>query len=557
MEYVEWEGLNGRLSGDTNGRCHAPATAGGNRLSRLREALERRIRRWVHGPHAAAGERLTRFATALARAPYEDTLGQQLAETVADALEARGVALYLEERGTTTLKRVGLAGTLDLPAAVEPRTFASRNAGDAAGSEATEFGAPCCDPRFAKFTCVPAMAANGCIALLAVDLVASGGKQDPLGLRLAGLLVRHLALMAAEAARDRELAEPRAEIEALHGRLCAEVVEVHEAVRSAPAFRDIIGGSAALQSALAVVDSVARTDTSVLITGETGTGKELIARALHAQSLRHAGPLVSVNCPAIPRHLAESELFGHERGAFTDAVEARPGKFELADGGTIFLDEVADLPLEVQVKLLRVLQEREVQRIGSRRTRKLTLRVLAATNRDLLAEIRAQRFREDLYYRLATMVIHVPPLRDRCEDIPMLATHFLERAAAACGKQIDGFSGEALRILCRYPWPGNIRQLHNVVERAVLMCSGTVIAATHLADLAVNAASLPNHFTASIRDEKRRRIRAALEQAGGKQAAAARLLGISRSNLGRMMRTLGVSAPEARRSATLASALPD
>jgi transcriptional regulator with GAF, ATPase, and Fis domain len=282
-----------------------------------------------------------------------------------------------------------------------------------------------------------------------------------------------------------------------------------------------------------------------LITGETGTGKELIARAIHDLSPRRSGPLISVNCPAIPAGLAESELFGHERGAFTGAVEARAGRFELADRGTIFLDEIGELSVELQVKLLRVLQEREVQRIGSRKVSRIDVRIVAATNRDLRTEMRSGRFREDLFYRLAGMELRVPALRERTEDIPMLASFFLERAARTYQKPVSGFAPEALAALGRYNWPGNIRELEHVVERAVLLCTGTVIKPEHLSELAVSAR--PEETAASlrttIRAEKLRRVQAALAQTAGNRAAAARLLGMSPSNLSRLIKSLGWKPP--------------
>jgi len=319
-------------------------------------------------------------------------------------------------------------------------------------------------------------------------------------------------------------------------------------------FSDILGASAALDAVLTVVERVAPTMASVLITGETGTGKDLIARALHTHSPRHTGPFVCINCPAIPATLAESELFGHERGAFTNATDARPGRFELAHRGTIFLDEVADLPLELQVKLLRIVQDHETQRIGSRIVRKLDFRVVAATNRDLTAAMRSGEFREDLYYRLATVHVHLPPLRERPEDIPLLASFFCARAEATYQKAIRGFTSAAMSALRRHSWPGNVRELQHVIERAVLLCSEDVIGAEHLRDLAhhprASAVATAAHGSppivahhslgAALQNEKRRRITQALASTRGNQAAAARLLGISRSNLCRLLKRLDI-----------------
>ncbi len=361
-------------------------------------------------------------------------------------------------------------------------------------------------------------------------------------LTLLGIVAAQLAIALQNVEYVREIERQTAEIEELRKRLEAENVSLRAEVRAASQFKEIIGSSAALQHALARVESVAPTPLTVLITGETGTGKELIARAIHELSPRRSGPLICVNCAAIPTALAESELFGHERGSFTDAVETRPGKFELAAGGTLFLDEVAELPVSSQVKLLRVLEQREAQRLGGRKTYKVDCRVIAATNRDLKAEMRAGTFREDLYFRLNGMPVHVPPLRERVDDIPMLATFFLQRAATTYQKNVTGFTAEALAALGRYNWPGNIRELQHVVERAVLLCSGDVLRPQHLSDLAP-AADVPaalDSLSASLREEKARRVQFALAQCGGNQAAAARLLGMSRSNFGRLLKSLGL-----------------
>jgi two-component system response regulator HydG len=305
----------------------------------------------------------------------------------------------------------------------------------------------------------------------------------------------------------------------------------------------IIGSSPALRRVLAVVARVAPSDASVLITGETGTGKELIAQAIHERSARRHRPLVSLNCPAIPSTLAESELFGHERGAFTDAVAARPGRFEQADGGTLFLDEIGDLSLAVQAKLLRTLQERETQRIGAAGTRRVDVRVIAATNRDLRAASRHGRFREDLYFRLAAVEIALPPLRDRPGDVAMLAAAFLQRAATQYRRAVGGVSAEAMQLLANYAWPGNVRELQHAVGQAVLLCDGEVICPEHLPRL--REAECGPTLRMAIREDKRRYISDALAQNDGNQAAAARALGMSRANLARAMKSLGIAAPRA------------
>src|ERR1700692_406427 len=240
-------------------------------------------------------------------------------------------------------------------------------------------------------------------------------------------------------------------------------------------FERIIGNSAALESVLEQVEQVAPTDSTVIIEGETGTGKELIAHAIHNASQRYGRAFIKLNCAAIPLGLLESELFGHETGAFTGAVAQKLGRFEAADGRTLFLDEIGDIPLELQAKLLRVLQEQEFERLGSAYTRRVNVRVVAATNQDLTGLVAEQRFRLDLYYRLNVFPIALPPLRHRPEDIPMLVAHFVHRYAESMSKQIETIASDAMEALVRYPWPGNIRELQNFIERAVILTNGDVL----------------------------------------------------------------------------------
>src|SRR5207302_4793017 len=262
------------------------------------------------------------------------------------------------------------------------------------------------------------------------------------------------------------------EVRDLRGRLVRENVYLQEEIRRAHPFEELEGSSSTLLAALRKVDRVAATNTSVLILGETGTGKELIARALHNRGARRDRPLVKVNCSAISAGLVESELFGHEKGAFTGANERRVGRFELADGGTIFLDEIGEVPPEVQVKLLRVLQEREIERVGGNKTIPVDVRVIAATNRDLKGAAFAGKFRQDLYYRLNVFPLEVPPLRERPGDIPLLVHYFVARYAAKIGRRIARVPAETMHRLVAYPWPGNIRELENVIERAVILATG-------------------------------------------------------------------------------------
>jgi PAS domain S-box-containing protein len=264
-------------------------------------------------------------------------------------------------------------------------------------------------------------------------------------------------------------------LEQEQARLQAQNLYLQEEIKSAHNFEEIVGNSSALTTVLDSVARVAPTDSTVLITGETGTGKELIARGIHSRSKRKNKPLIKINCAALPTGLVESELFGHEKGAFTGAIAKRVGRFELADGGTIFLDEIGELPPEVQVKLLRVMQEREFDRIGGTTSIKVDVRVLAATNRDLLEEVRDRRFREDLYYRLSVFPIHLPPLRERSGDLPLLARFLVEKYAARIGRRIDGVSAESMQRLQAYAWPGNVRELENVIERAVILATGPML----------------------------------------------------------------------------------
>jgi len=256
--------------------------------------------------------------------------------------------------------------------------------------------------------------------------------------------------------QDRKRAEERVQV---------ENIVLREEIDKASMFEEVVGASPALQTVLSAVSKVAASDSTVLLTGQTGTGKELIARAIHKKSERRARAFISVNCAAIPQSLIASELFGHEKGAFTGALQRHLGKFELAEGGTIFLDETGELPMETQVALLRVLQEREIQRVGGTQSIRVNVRILAATNRDLQKAIAAGTFREDLFYRLNVFPIHVPPLRDRKEDIPMLVEYFIDRFARKAGKDIRSIDKQSLELLESYSWPGNIRELQNVVER--------------------------------------------------------------------------------------------
>jgi formate hydrogenlyase transcriptional activator len=314
-------------------------------------------------------------------------------------------------------------------------------------------------------------------------------------------------------------------------RPCDSCIDVDE--------QGIVGSSRPLRQVFEQVRVVARTDSTVLIQGETGTGKELIASAIHVQSHRRARPFVKLNCAAMPLGLLESELFGHEKGAFTGAVAQRMGRFEAAHGGTLFLDEIGDTPLELQSKLLRVLQEQEFERLGSNYTRRVSVRVVAATNQDLPALVAKKEFRMDLFYRLNVFPINVPPLRRRPEDIPMLAAHFVRSFANRMCKQIPKISNDGMDALIRYPWPGNVRELQNVIERAVILTQGDVLC------LPVLPFSMPTWTEpVTLAEAERDHILKALDSTnwvvGGTNGAAARL-GLKRTTLMDMMRRLGLS----------------
>jgi PAS domain S-box-containing protein len=326
-------------------------------------------------------------------------------------------------------------------------------------------------------------------------------------------------------------------------RLTAENAYLQEEIKSVHNFDEIVGRSPALLAVLDKVGRVAPTDATVLISGETGTGKELIARAIHSHSRRRDKPLIKLNCAALPAGLVESELFGHEKGAFTGAIARRQGRFELADGGTIFLDEIGELPADTQAKLLRVLQEQEFDRVGGKSPMRVDVRVIAATNRDLLEAVREKAFREDLYYRLSVFPIPLPPLRERPEDIPLLATYLLERLAARIGRRFVGIEPTTLQRLTTYSWPGNIRELQNVMERAVILATGSALKVDP--DVLERSGSEPaNKASAALNDVQREHILNVLRETKwvieGPRGAAA-VLGLHPNTLRSRLKKLGLS----------------
>ncbi|MDW7690833.1 sigma 54-interacting transcriptional regulator [Flammeovirgaceae bacterium SG7u.111] len=341
---------------------------------------------------------------------------------------------------------------------------------------------------------------------------------------------------------NRELTKALEEVEILKNKLQEENVYLREEIELDKNFKEIVTQSYKLKQVLKDVESVSDTDTTVLILGETGTGKELIARAVHHISNRKSHPIVKVNCAALPPQLIESELFGHEKGAFTGANNRKIGRFELANGGTIFLDELGEMPLDVQVKLLRVLQEGEFERVGGTKTIKVDVRLLAATNRDLKVEVEKNNFREDLYYRLNVFPVNLPALRDRSEDIPLLATHFVEKYAVKVGKKIDRIPKKTMEKLVRYSWPGNVRELENIIERAVVVSQNNILEIGDWLDF--NTKKKADAKTVvSLEENERRHILQALKAAGGiisGEDGAAAMLKINPSTLRSRMQKLGI-----------------
>jgi DNA-binding NtrC family response regulator len=318
----------------------------------------------------------------------------------------------------------------------------------------------------------------------------------------------------------------------------------------------IIGQTARMHAIYGMIEKVSKSPTTVLISGESGTGKELVARALHDSSNRAKAPFIQVNCGAIPENLFESELFGYEKGAFTGAVSAKPGRFELADGGTLFLDEVGELPRDMQVKLLRVLQDGTFERVGGIRSQTVDVRLVAATNRDLVKEVKKGGFREDLYYRLNVIPIRLPPLRDRSDDIPLLTEHFVSKFNARLDTQIHEVTPEAMAALMAHSWPGNIRELENLIERSVLLCEGDRITLADLPGLVEEGAldmggmdeppsemGLKQYVRVYTAKLERNRIQRVLEEEGGNVTHASKKLGISRKSLQLKMKEYGLREP--------------
>jgi PAS domain S-box-containing protein len=357
-------------------------------------------------------------------------------------------------------------------------------------------------------------------------------------------LVRDIT--APVATRD-ELEGALAEVERLKDRLQSEAEYLRQEVKSTHNFEEILGSSDPMLATLRKVEQVAPTDSTVLIVGETGTGKELLARAVHARSKRRDRPLIKIDCTTLPSGLVESELFGHTKGAFTGALESKAGRFELANGGTIFLDEIGELPLDLQAKLLRVLQDGEYEPLGSKSVRKADVRIIAASNRDLRQEMAEGRFRSDLYYRLSVVLIETPPLRERREDIPLLVSYFVERSCASAGKRFASIAQTAMDELRAYDWPGNIRELQNVIERAVVLSPpGRLTLQQSLGDPVPPPRTAAGSLDQDLHSVERSRILGALQESGWRvkgDGNAASRLGLKPSTLQSRMKRLGITRP--------------
>jgi formate hydrogenlyase transcriptional activator len=402
---------------------------------------------------------------------------------------------------------------------------------------------------------VPAVSSAGRIMGHLVVLDVRPIEKDPLWISVLRTFASRAAVELEREHAEEKLRAALAEVEALKNQLEAENVYLQEEIRTEHRFDDVVGKSPALMAALHKVELVGPTDSTVLVVGETGCGKELFARAVHSRSKRTGRPLVKVNCGAISPGLVESELFGHVKGAFTGAVEKRTGRFELANGGTIFLDEISELPIEAQVKLLRVLQEQEFEPVGSSRTIRVNVRVIAATNRDLEQAVRDGKFRDDLLYRLNVFPIHVPPLRERRSDISLLVGFFTADLAGKLGKPVKGFNARSMERLVQYSWPGNVRELQNVVERAAILSPGPIL------DLEGSLPATDSHSPAGhsespiasagpgvnerLQEVERSHIISVLRTTGGVVGGgkgAAAILGLHPNTLRSRMKKLGISS---------------
>jgi Nif-specific regulatory protein len=391
------------------------------------------------------------------------------------------------------------------------------------------------DGRKIAFFCVPIKLENKTVGTLSVDRQAGKGDDFDASLRLLNII----STMVAQAIKLNKLVESERKL------LQDENIRLRRELKTRFDVHNMVGTSNAMQEVYRLIEQVADSNATVVIRGESGTGKDLVAHAVHYNSLRADKPFVKVNCTAMPETLLESELFGHEKGAFTGAVERKLGRFERANGGTIFLDEIGDFPPNLQVKLLRVIQFREFERVGGIETIKANVRVIVATHKNLEQQIKEGGFREDLYYRINVFPIFLPPLRERKDDIMLLADHFLGRYSMENGKRITRISTPAIEALTRYHWPGNIRELENCIERAVLLCEDDVIRSEHLPPslqmIRKDDTSVKPSFTEIIANKERELIVDALKKCGGQQRRAAQELGLTERIIGYKIKKYGIA----------------
>jgi PAS domain S-box-containing protein len=423
-------------------------------------------------------------------------------------------------------------GVLVCDSAMRVTTFNAAAEHITGWSRAEAIGAPCPDI-FHGFLC-----GHGCV----VEQTARGSN----GVRDQEVMIQH------RSGESRLILLTTSTIRAADGsslgvvavfRDITELARLRTELRGRAGFPNLVGRSPAMRALYEQIEDVATSEATVLLLGETGVGKELVAEAIHRASRRAAGPLIKVNCSALSEGLLESELFGHIRGAFTGALRDKVGRFELASGGTIFLDEIGELSLNLQVKLLRVLQEKEIERVGEARVIPVDCRVIAASNRDLHTSVERGTFREDLFYRLSVIPISVPPLRERRADLPLLAEHFLTRIATQEGKSIEGFAPDAIDALMEYRWPGNVRELENAVAFSIIKCRAPRIGAEHL-PAEIRAA--PRAARSGAATLTREAIEAALQKTGGNRLRAARALGVGRATFYRKVAELGIDIPTKR-----------
>jgi Nif-specific regulatory protein len=497
------------------------------------------------GPTAASGRirsdlnALLKISTAIGSIRDRDSLQWQLLGFIFDVIPAeRGSVLFVDSQGevssSTAWDRVhGPEHVVPVNQVILKRVMSERSGlllTGADGEEGSRTRSPAPPDRAASLLCVPMIVGDRVVGAIYLDARVPTVQFDDTHLRVLQAIA-HIAALALENLGHWE--KLRQENLALR----AEIALKH----------DIVGRSPKIQKVFEFIRKVAPADSTVLIQGESGTGKELVARAIHSNSPRADGPFVAINSAAIAASLLESELFGHEKGAFTGAVSQKKGKMELADGGTLFLDEISELAPELQAKLLRVLQEREFERVGGTRAIPLNIRLIAATNKSLSQAVDAGEFRKDLFYRLNVVSVTVPPLRERREDIPEMAEYFLRKAQGKCQTRARSVSAEALRCLANYDWPGNVRELENAIERAAVLGTNEIIRPEDLPESILEVGDLAGEsakYYAALKDFKRQLIQQALQQANGSYTEAAKALGLHPNSLLRLMRNLNVRSTQ-------------